>query len=185
MAKKSFLLAKTVIVANALNIIGIALLLILAFVFQFVFKELPCPLCILQRAGFLLTACGFLFNLHYGLRPSHYVLALLGCLLTSFIALRQIALHIAPGSGTYGSAIFGLHLYSWSFIIAMLLAVLTSAVLALDRQYLEPYKQTPVFKKTRYLLFIVLIVLAITNFVSVLAECGLRECPSDPVSYLW
>ena len=87
---------------NALTIAGIVILLMMAFTFQFLFGELPCPLCLLQRIGFLITSVGFILNLRYGLRPSHYALALLGSLFTVFVALRQIALHILPGDLGYG-----------------------------------------------------------------------------------
>src|SRR5580698_8453161 len=106
-----------------LQLSGIMLLLSLAFFFQIVMNELPCLLCILQRIGFLATAFGFLMNLRFGLRPSHYAMALTGALFTSFVALRQIALHVVPGTGTYGQPVLGMHLYTWSFLISMLIVV--------------------------------------------------------------
>ena len=41
-----------------LCIFGITAVLISAFVVQFGMKELPCPLCILQRMGMILAALG-------------------------------------------------------------------------------------------------------------------------------
>ncbi|QBR82924.1 disulfide bond formation protein B [Legionella israelensis] len=169
--------------ANLLDVLAIALLLALAFMFQFVFKEIPCPLCLLQRAGFLITATGFLLNLRYDFRPSHYALSQLGALFTSFVALRQIALHVVPGTGTYGSSIFGLHMYTWSFIAATLILLLTTVILGLEKQYQKPAEKR-LFGWVSHVLFALILSLSLTNFFSVLAECGFSACPDNPQHYL-
>ena len=46
-------------ILNALDVIGIIIILIVAFGFQFYLKELPCPLCLLQRVGLIAMAFGF------------------------------------------------------------------------------------------------------------------------------
>jgi len=170
---------------NVLAVCGIILLLALTFGFQFVLKELPCPLCILQRVGFLVISIGFLLNLRYGLRPSHYALVLLGALFTAFVALRQVALHIVPGTGAYGSSIFGMHLYTWSFIVSMLIVIFTTIILGFDIQYIKPKVKQERFKPIVHLAFALVLVLAVSNFVSVMAECGLGSCPENPTQYLW
>ncbi len=161
---------------------GIFLMLILAFSFQLLLHELPCPLCLLQRVGFLCVALGFLMNLRFGPRPSHYAIALLSALFTSFVALRQIALHVVPGTGSYGSAILGLHLYTWSYIICMVIIISTTIVLGMDRQYrLEENPVRPSW--VVQFLFVVMTLLIISNFVSVLMECGFGACPDNPIQY--
>lgn len=120
---------------NVMELLGIQLTLILAIVFQIFLHELPCPLCLLQRIGFFGIALGLLLNLRNGLHPSHYSICLLSALFTSFVALRQIALHVVPGTGFYGAPFLGLHLYSWSFILAMLIIIATSFILGINRQY--------------------------------------------------
>ena len=75
---------------NGIEACGIVLVLTMAFGFQYLFNELPCPLCLLQRIGFTIVALGFLLNIRFGLRPSHYAIALLGALFTAFVALRQV-----------------------------------------------------------------------------------------------
>ena len=104
---------------NFIELTGIFFMLLLCFIFQIVLHELPCPLCLLQRLGFLCVALGFMMNLRFGLRPSHYAISILSALFTGFVALRQIALHVVPGSGSYGAAFLGMHLYTWSFVISM------------------------------------------------------------------
>src|SRR5258708_5735838 len=120
---------------NMFELTIVVIILLTAFVFQFNLRELPCPLCLLQRVGFLCIAFGFLLNLRFGFRPSHYSIVLISGLFTSFVALRQIALHVIPGSGAYGSGIFGLHLYTWSFVAAMAITIATTLLLGIDRQY--------------------------------------------------
>ena len=55
---------------NALGLFSISA--VLAFVDQFVLNDLPRPLCILQRAGFVVTGFGLALNLRFGPRTSHY-----------------------------------------------------------------------------------------------------------------
>lgn len=169
--------------ANLFEMSGVLLVLLAAFVMQFVFNELPCPLCLLQRFGFLAIAFGFLLNFRFGFRPSHYSIILLGGLFTAFVALRQIALHVIPGTGAYGSAIFGLHLYTWSFILAMLIVVSTSLLLGVDRQYLQKIRKSKSWEYIVHALFASLLFLSVSNIVSAVFECGFKECPDNPMHY--
>jgi disulfide bond formation protein DsbB len=96
---------------NVLGLMAIDTLLVLAFVDQLWFRDIPCALCILQRAGFFAAGFGIALNLVSGPRPSHYGLTIVGAAAGDAVSMRQILLHIVPGSGAYGNAIFGLHLY--------------------------------------------------------------------------
>lgn len=168
---------------NALELVGIFVTLLMAFAFQLMLHELPCPLCLLQRIGFISIAFGFLMNLRFGLRPSHYALVILAALFTSFVALRQIALHVVPGTGTYGSPLFGLHLYTWSFIVSMCIIFFTTLFLGIDRQYEAASIKNMRYPKLTHTLFGIMTILIVANIVSVFLECGLQECPENPVSY--
>lgn len=170
---------------NALEVFGIFVLLGLAFSFQFILRELPCPLCLLQRIGFLITSIGFLMNLRFGLRASHYALSLLGALFTAFVALRQIALHIVPGTGSFGPAILSLHMYTWSFIISMAIVIFTTLILSIDIQYEKPKNTPHHFKPIVHALFTLILIMTALNFISVLFQCGIHQCPEDPSHYLW
>lgn len=110
-------MAAIIRLGNAAGAAGMALVLLMGLVLQVVMNELPCPLCNLQRVGFALCGFGFLLNLCFGVRFLHYGFALLGALFGAFAAGRQVLLHIVPGSGAYGSPIFGLHYYSWALIL--------------------------------------------------------------------
>jgi disulfide bond formation protein DsbB len=72
----------------------------------------PCPICILQRAGFIAAGFGLALNLMFGPRPSHYSLAILGAMVGGIMSANQVLRYIVPGTGFYGNAIFGLHLYT-------------------------------------------------------------------------
>ena len=168
-------------VAALFELTGVIIILLFAFIFQFVLYELPCPLCLLQRIGFVCIAFGFLLNLRFGFRPSHYSIIILSGLFTAFVALRQIALHIIPGTGVYGSAIFGLHLYTWSFIAAMLIVIVSTLLMGVDRQY-QPTLSIR-WPRFSHFLFGLLTLLILANIISVILECGLNVCPDNPIHY--
>jgi hypothetical protein len=101
---------------NSLGLLGISAVLVVAFFYQLLFGELPCPLCLLQRAAFVALGLGFLLNIRFGSSPAHYGLMLVSAVIGAGTALRQILLHILPGDPGYGSTFLGLHFYSWAFV---------------------------------------------------------------------
>ena len=79
---------------NALGLVAVDTVLVLAFVDQLWFRDLPCPICILQRAGFIAAGFGIALNLIFGPRPSHYGLAILGATVGGIMSARSgAALH--------------------------------------------------------------------------------------------
>lgn len=172
-------------VCNAIELAGICLVLLMASALQYVLNELPCPLCLLQRVGFFCIAFGYLLNLRFGLRPSHYSIVILSAVFTSFVALRQIALHVVPGSGSYGAAFLGYHLYTWSFILCIAIIVVTTFLMGFDRQYYQPRSLNGQFKWLVQILFIGLVILLALNILNVFLECGFMECPDNPTRYLY
>ena len=117
---------------NALGALGLALVLLAAFGFQFGWNELPCPLCILQRVAFVLCGFGFVLNLRFGSQPAHYGLTLLGALFGLAASGRHVLLHIVPGTGAYGSPIFGLHFYTWALLLFLAVILGTAFLLILS-----------------------------------------------------
>lgn len=169
---------------NIIDVIGIALVLIIASGLQFWLNELPCPLCLLQRAGLLGIGFGFLLNIRFKPRPAHYSLSLLSAILTAFVALRQIALHVVPGSGGYGVPIFGMHLYTWMFILCMVAIVYISIILGFFTQYLGHDVPDRKLKALGTLAFALILLVAVDNIVSIYMECDFGACPDNPVSYV-
>lgn len=169
---------------NIIDVIGIAIILLIALALQFFLKELPCPLCLLQRLGLLGMAFGFLLNIRFKPRPIHYSLSLLAALLTGFIALRQIALHVVPGSGAYGDPFLGFHLYTWVFILSVLQIIYISIILGFFNQYLINYEPDHTVALWGKIAIALLLFVAIDNAIVVYFECGLQSCPDNPVAYL-
>lgn len=179
---------KIPLLANILIALGIASVLIGASVFEFVLNEAPCPLCFLQRLGFLLSGTGLLLNLRYGENFSHYTIILLSMAFTAMVSLRQIVLHILPGNTGFGSSIFGLHLYTWSFIIIGIVGIMTIISLAFENKNLigKQYFQEKTKRKEKLLknfiifLFVLFFLLALVNCIDALRICGLLACPENP-----
>ena len=170
------------ITANALGLYAIAFVLAAAFAAQLMLGELPCPLCLLQRIEFALLAIGPMLNIRYGPRPSHYGLSLLAAAVGAVVAGRQILLHIMPGDPGFGSALLGVHYYTWAFVAFGAAIALIGVVLLFDRQF-SPDATTPptnAFAKTAVWLVIPLTAL---NIASTVLECGFAACPDSPVSY--
>lgn len=166
---------------NLFEFLAVIFVLLIALVFQFVLDELPCPLCLLQRIGLLGVAFGFLLNLRFGVRPSHYAIVLMSAIFTSFVALRQISLHVIPGTGAYGSAIFGIHLYTWSFIFSVCIMIVTTLLLGVDTQYLATLRKDPRWRVWRRFVLVAMLLVLVVNIVSVVQVCGLHECPDNPI----
>ena len=169
---------------NALGLILVDTVLALAFVDQLWFRDLPCPLCILQRAAFFAAGFGLALNIIFGPRPSHYAIVILGSAMGAAISTRQILLHIVPGSGSYGNDIFGLHLCTWAFI-AFVLMIIGSAILLLDdRQFARTEPWSSRLNVLPLTAFMVFIVLAVCNVISTRLICGGGLCPASPGGYL-
>jgi disulfide bond formation protein DsbB len=183
--KENLLISRLAYLGIFAGLSGVIIMLFLTFVFQILFHELPCPLCLLQRLGFFGVALGFLLNLRYGLRPSHYSIVILSALFTGFVALRQIALHIVPGTGAYGDAFLGLHLYTWSFIISMTIIIMASFMLGIDRQYGTAVSPLTRFRLFTSLLFVATLIVVGMDIITVLLQCGIGVCPDNPTHYFF
>jgi disulfide bond formation protein DsbB len=167
---------------NSLGLAGVSAVLLVAFFYQLVFGELPCPLCLLQRGAFVAVGIGFLLNIRFGSSTTHYGLVLLGAVIGAVTSSRQVLLHIKPGDTGYGSALLGMHFYSWA-LIAFVGFIVYAGVLLL----MEPDRRpdtTPPDGLSRAGLWLFLLVVA-GNLVSTLLECGVGPCADNPTSYLW
>ena len=169
---------------NAIGLLAIGTVLALAFADQIWFRELPCPLCILQRAGFFAAGFGIALNLIFGPKPSHYGVAIVGAVAGGAISMRQVLLHIVPGSGSYGDPVFGLHLYTWAFIAAALIVVGCAIMLLDDRQFSRAEPMSVRLKALPLSVLLLFLVLAIANVFSTIALCGGGLCPESPKDYM-
>jgi hypothetical protein len=137
-------------------------------------------LCLLQRVAIVGVAFGLLLNLRYGPQPSSYGIMLLAALFGMAVAGRQVLLHIAPGTGSYGAPLLGLHLYSWSFLL-FVAVILGTAILLLLPRPTSPVRPLP--RELQYGLAWAAISLTALNAVTTFLQCGPLECPDNPANY--
>jgi disulfide bond formation protein DsbB len=141
-----------------------------AFFVQFVWQEVPCPLCLLQRIGMIGVAFGALLNLRFGISRVFYAISLLSALVGAGVALRQIALHVCPGTSPFGSPVLGLSLYVWSFIVFVCSLTFIAVCLMIRDQ--RPSKENGFEKGAFWLTAWVVGVNLIATFI----QCGIGPC---------
>ena len=169
---------------NLWGLLAISGSLIAAFYYQIAFNELPCPLCQLQRVALTLVGIGMMLNIRFGASNVHYAMILASSLVGAATSMRQILLHIAPGDQGYGSALFGVHFYTWSFISFVVTMVFCAVMLCIDRQ---PDKQLNrgAVGVVATAVIVLFFALAAANTVSSVMVCQFGPCPDDPTQYLW
>jgi disulfide bond formation protein DsbB len=179
-------MASLVRLGNAIGAMGIAIVLLAAFGIQFLQAELPCPLCVLQRVALVLCGFGFLLNLRFGVQPLHYGLTILAALFGAMAAGRQVLLHIVPGTGAYGSALLGLHLYTWSLILfgAVIVGVAVLMIMGGRPDHDRSDHQAAMrFRGIHRFAAWLLIAVTLTNALNSFVLCGPVECAPDPTGY--
>ncbi|OBU16752.1 hypothetical protein AYY19_14960 [Photobacterium aquimaris] len=172
---------KNVALLNALGLLGITFVLLMASVLQVVLNELPCPLCLLQRLGFMLVMFGFMLNVVYGPQQRHYGILIIGALFGAATALRQVSLHVIPGTPGFGSPVFGIHYYTWAFILFSLTIV---GVAVLQLLWNKNWNNND-YKMNRFGKFVCLLAIfaVAVNVISTFIECGPYQCPDNPITY--
>jgi disulfide bond formation protein DsbB len=167
---------------NALGLLGVCAVLLFAFYWQVARGELPCPLCLLQRAAFVGAGLGFLLNVRFGSSESHYGVTIVSALAGAAFAARQVLLHIVPGTGSYGSALYGWHFYTWALVAFFLIALFAAALLFIEAQFVEGVRETRPSGAAQALGWLFVLV-AVGNAASTLLECGFGPCPDNPTGY--
>lgn len=162
---------------NQFALLAIIGMLSYAFVDQFYFGELPCPLCLMQRVGFVIIGFALVLNIRCGAHSAHYGWGIIGSLVGMSVSLRQVFLHIAPGDKGFGATFLELHFYTWAFVAFMGLIAGQAILLMLPNR---DVRSRSGFANTLVILFILLV---LVNLVSTLLECGTGPCADDPVAY--
>jgi disulfide bond formation protein DsbB len=165
-----------------LMMLVIAGILTTAMTFQYVRGEVPCPLCLLERAALFGVCFGIMLNFRHGFSYRNTGISLVFALLLLIVASRQTLLDIypRPGHEYIGSAVFGLHMPVWSIVIALVILAAYAVKMAVvgGDEYLEradPRSFPLVDAIATFLGVYVMVILAI-NLVSVVFQCGLGEC---------
>ncbi len=164
---------------DTLVIVGLAMMLLAAFSYQFTVHDLPCSLCVMLRTGLYAIGFGLIINLTKQRNQTNYFLVIVASILELVISLEFIVRHIVPGSGVYGSSVLGLHMYTWSFITTFLIILYATIAGIFSSQPKQVQKIYPIVK----LVIAVLIFTLLANIISTFIECGPYSCQSDPNSY--
>ncbi|MCF8035085.1 MAG: disulfide bond formation protein B [Desulfarculaceae bacterium] len=166
---------------NLIFVLGIAGVLAGSLTIQFG-GEYPCPLCILQRLAFVLMTMGPLLNLRFGVRQRHYAISLFAALFGMSVSVRQVLLHVVPGTGSYGFAVLNMHLYTWAFVIFFMAVLAVAVMLAVHKEA----EIVPEVVQTRdayvKVAFAVMGLIVAIMAVATLLECG-WQCPDNPTGY--
>ncbi|MEM9254545.1 MAG: disulfide bond formation protein B [Pseudomonadota bacterium] len=170
---------------NTLGILAVVSVLALAQAAQFFQHDLPCPLCLLQRVAFVGVMFGLMLNVIYGPRPMHYSLSMLAALFGAMVALRQVSLHVIPGTLPFGSSFFGWHFYTWSFVAFSVALVVLAIIAGLSWQYENQqeadFKQVTGFHR---LVIGLALLMVLMNAVTTFVQCGVGVCVTDPKGYV-
>jgi len=160
----------------------IAGILTAAMVMQYVWGELPCPLCLLQRVALLGVCFGIMQQFRNGFSYQNTGIGLLFTIFLLVVSVRQTLLDIypRPGHEYIGTAIFGLHMPVWSILIALALLIAYALKLILwgGSDYLRNahLADHPVIRTLATILSLYVIAIALVNFGSVVLQCGFDEC---------
>lgn len=149
-----------------------------AYYQQFFKREMPCPLCLLQRLAMFGVSLGDFMNLRFGLRARYFAFSLFSALLGAGISIRQILLHICPGSPIFGIPVYGLNLYTWAFL------AFAGSILAISLALILLPRECKIIKMNKWEWFTVCVVLALllSNTITTYIECGIGACPDLPWS---
>lgn len=169
---------------NALGLIAISLVMAYAEYSQLFQHELPCPLCLLQRIGFVAVMFSLLLNVIYGSKLLHYNLTIIAALFGAAVALRQISLHVIPGTPGYGAPFLGYHFYTWAFIVFSIIILVVAIISSFSSQYdsdgFVTFWQQPAVAKIAIVLCLLMVAI---NVIVTFAECGPLVCPDNPTNY--
>lgn len=165
-----------------------------AFFIQFVEGEFPCPLCMLQRYGMILSTAGALLIVMQARRgtltTSRYSqglgMGLLGALVGGAeVSVRQILLHIKPGDPGYGAPVLGLHLYTWALITFVIVILFSGVLLILQPRGIPqaPPRGSALWTVSTVIIWIFIGVVAANVVAIVFLEGFAWVLPDDPTSY--
>ncbi|WP_371649714.1 MULTISPECIES: disulfide bond formation protein B [unclassified Streptomyces] len=165
-----------------------------AYFFQFGLGEYPCPMCLLQRMFFLLSAVGPAWIIARSRNgavttrefASGWGWAVVAALIGSTVSATQVLMHIVPPDPGYAGALFGLHLYTWALIAFLAAAVAAGAALFLapEAEPLDASVASPALRRASAVTLAVLLAFAASNLVACFLLQGFHwQMPGDPTSY--
>ena len=169
---------------NMMALLAICGSLTMAFYWQIAFNEIPCPLCQLQRVGLMMAGIGFMLNVRFGPSAVHYAIILASALVGAATSMRQTLLHIAPGDAGYGTALFGMHFYTWGFVAFVVMMIFCCVMLCIDRNKMQAATGTALTGLAAIIVYF-FFTLSAANVVSSVMVCKFGPCPDNPTEYIW
>lgn len=160
----------------------IAGILTAAMTLQYIKRELPCPLCLLERFAMLGVCFGIMLNFRRGFSYQNTGFSLLSAICLLIFSVRQTLLDIypRPGHEYIGSAVFGIHMPVWSIIIALSILIAYAIKLAIlgGDEYLRAagVEEFPALGKAADALSAYVVLICLINLISVVLQCGFGEC---------
>ncbi|MGI9123679.1 MAG: disulfide bond formation protein B [Mycobacterium sp.] len=164
-----------------------------AFFIQFVMGEFPCPLCMLQRYGMILSCLGAMFIIMQARRgiltTARYAqglgMGLLSVLAGASVSVRQIELHILPGDPGYGEPFLRLHLYTWAFVTFTIVMIYVGVMLTLMPRGIPqaPPEGSTARKVSTAIVWLFIAVVAANVIAIIFLEGFAAVLPDDPTSY--
>ena len=164
-----------------------------AFTIQFVGGEYPCPLCMLQRYGMILSTIGALWIIMQARRgeltPVRYAqglgMGVLGAAAGALVSVRQILLHIKPGDPGYGEPVLGMHLYTWALITFYIVILFVAVVSMLAPAGIPEAPTGAGAQRTISTIIVGLFVLVVAaNVIAIIFLEGFAwVLPDDPTGY--
>lgn len=161
---------------NCIFILALCGIIFGAFIFQIVYKEAPCPLCLLQRLGMISIICAGLLNLKFGIQTKFYAIALIGALVGAAVSIRQILLHIAPGSVPFGSPMMGLSLYTWALVTFVVSIIGISFLLYIYDPKKHNKSGKIVLNTFSKITFAIAFLIVFANLIYTFSHCGFGPC---------
>lgn len=155
-----------------------------ALVFQLLFYELPCPLCLMQRYGFLAVGYGCVLSIKENSKVEHNIIIIISIIYTMVVAIRQMLLHIAPHDLGYGSTFLGIHFYTWSALISISFITLMALLPVLENSINTFFLKKSYLSRLPSLMLKSILILTIINVISMYLECGFTMCPANPIRYM-
>jgi len=163
-----------------------------AFAVQLVGGEFPCPLCMLQRYAMILATIPAMWIVLEALRGTltrgRYVrsigMSIVAAYAGSVFATRQILLHILPGDPGYGSAVLGLHLYTWALITFQIVIVFCGVMALLNRHAVPVAPSGSVARLAAKAVVWLFLGVIVANVVAIIVLEGVAwVLPDNPTQY--
>jgi len=173
--------------------VGYALVILGAVSTQFTGdKDMPCPLCVLQRMAMILIGISAVWviglaktkqlNVYAYVRA--YGLMIMAALLGIVMSSRQILLHIIPGDPGYGGTVLGLHLYTWALITFFITLIYAALMFTVEDATFPVAPESPRALKISSILVWFFIAVVALNVVLIFIEEGFNwVLPDDPTRY--